>query len=39
VSTSFVLEKHPERILPMAIDIIIDPKGVYERIAITSGGR
>jgi hypothetical protein len=37
VSTSFVLEKHPERIPPIASDIIIDPRRECERMAFTSG--
>ncbi|MGA7764061.1 MAG: hypothetical protein WCA59_20135, partial [Candidatus Binataceae bacterium] len=36
VSTSFVLEKHPERIPPMANDIIKESKRTRERIAFTS---
>ncbi len=35
VSTCFVLEKQPERIPPIAIDIINDEKCMYVRISFT----
>ncbi len=35
VSTSLVLEKHPERITPIAADTINDERCMYERIVFT----